>query len=79
MRGQLRARINVWYAADDGDYKECETLIRRGADVNDLDEHHHTPLYRAAIGGHLDVSKLLLDHGADPNIASKSNHKLFKY
>ena len=48
-------------------------MVSRGADVNIPDDDlHRTPLYVAALNGHLDISKLLVDHGADVNIVSTS-------
>ena len=51
-----------------------ETLVEGGANVN-LDQpgrQDHT-LVMAIVNGHLDVAKYLLDHGADPNLASNTN------
>jgi ankyrin repeat protein len=42
-----------------------ELLLDGGADANVKDEKGETPLHKAASGGHLEVAKLLLDHGAE--------------
>lgn len=42
-------------------------LLEAGADVNAKDKGGHTPLHWACITGRVDVARLLLDHGADPN------------
>lgn len=39
-------------------------------DVNDQDNAGNTPLHEAALNGHLDIVKLLIDHGANVNIQS---------
>ncbi len=42
-------------------------VIGAGADLNEIDGNM-TPLLWAILGGHLDAVKLLLQHGADPNV-----------
>jgi ankyrin repeat protein len=42
-----------------------EILIKNGADVNAIDSHEHTPIQAAAFEGNLDITRLLLDNGAD--------------
>jgi hypothetical protein len=44
-----------------------QRLIAKGADVNVSAYGGLTPLHQAASAGHLDVAKLLIDHGADLN------------
>lgn len=73
----------------DGLFSAITLMLDRGADVNArigekteihsyltpiwLKEPGATALLRAAFGGDLAVMKLLLAHGADPNIATKDN------
>jgi ankyrin repeat protein len=40
-------------------------LMERGAEVDPLDNRGWTPLYSASQSGRLEVSRLLLDHGAN--------------
>jgi ankyrin repeat protein len=48
--------------------KLVQILLDHGADINALDAHHKTPLYRAVENGRLDLVRLLLGHGADVHI-----------
>ena len=70
---QSNQATDLWYAADNGDYTRCETLISRGANVNIPNDYHWTPLYRAATLGHFEIAKLLLDNDADVNIPDDYN------
>jgi ankyrin repeat protein/ketosteroid isomerase-like protein len=53
-------------AAEQNSYDAVAVLIELGFDVNA--RSRTTPLHEAAMRGNLPVIKLLLDHGADPNI-----------
>ncbi len=53
-------------AASGGCTAVAEYLIRRGAKVNAVDGRGWTAPHLAARDGHLDVVKLLVEHGADP-------------
>jgi ankyrin repeat protein len=54
--------------AHTADSSKASLLIRYGADVNYVDdEYRSTPLGYAARWGHVEMVKLLLDSGADPN------------
>ena len=56
------------YAARDGCYDCVEALIAAGTDVNVPTPEGVTPLMIALDNDHTDVAKLLLDHGANPNV-----------
>lgn len=43
-------------------------LLEAGADVNARDRGGHTSLHWACWYGHTDIARLLLEHGADPNV-----------
>eukprot|EP00164_Ancoracysta_twista_P003301 GFYU01004409.1.p1 GENE.GFYU01004409.1~~GFYU01004409.1.p1 ORF type:complete len:860 (-),score=269.31 GFYU01004409.1:109-2688(-) len=53
------------YAAYAGHSKMCETLIAKGAGVNNIDAKQWTPLHCAAMRGHIPCIKVLLGKGAD--------------
>lgn len=53
-----------------GDYNAVARLIRGGADVNGTGSW--TPLALAAMKGHKDIVKLLLENGADPNYKGRA-------
>jgi serine/threonine-protein phosphatase 6 regulatory ankyrin repeat subunit B len=56
-------------AASDGHLTEVRRLIREGVDVDAIlpgDRHQETALYFAVAGGHLDVTRALLEAGALP-------------
>jgi ankyrin repeat protein len=46
-----------------------EELIKGGANVDVMDVRGQTPLAQAAWNGHTEVARLLLDAGADPELA----------
>jgi outer membrane protein assembly factor BamB len=54
-------------AAGKGDVATVAALLAKGADVNAENELRATPLYIACELGHVDLVKLLLDHGANPD------------
>ncbi len=49
--------------------KVAQLLLEAGANVNQANTHKHTPLHLSAQNGHLGLSKLLVDAGADVNFA----------
>ena len=50
-----------------------ELLLKAGANANLQDDTGFTPLNTAAEHGHIEVMRLLLAHGADPNLACPSD------
>jgi len=60
-------------AARQGNIETVKTLLGAGADVNALSTGDKTsPLLIATINGRFDLGKVLLDQGADPNLASEA-------
>jgi ankyrin repeat protein len=51
-----------------------QALLDRGARIDALNDRHITPLYFASVAGHESQVKLLLEHGADRSIASKTGY-----
>ncbi|MGH7283637.1 MAG: DUF1963 domain-containing protein [Polyangiaceae bacterium] len=47
------------------DIQWAKELVELGAEVNAKRSHARTPLHDAAEGGHTDVARLLVEHGAD--------------
>ena len=63
----------LMFAAREGHEGAAQALIRGGANVNQSRAGDQTtPLVMAAINGHFDLAKLLLDNGADPRLAAEN-------
>jgi len=62
----------LMYAARDGAPDAARALARGGADVNALDPEGTTALVRAIINFHYDTAVVLLEEGANPNLADGS-------
>ena len=60
-------------AAFCGDLEMVQVLLDYGLDINVKDNHGFTPLSRASQKGfkNAGVARLLLDHGADPNVRTR--------
>lgn len=54
-------------AAERGDVKEMERLIAAGANVNEKGGNGRTPMYNAAVYGHVEAARLLIEKGVDVN------------
>jgi len=71
--GNQGGMTSLHLAARQGHIETVESLLEAGADVNALSAGDKTsPLLIAAINGRFDLGKYLLDHGADPNLASEA-------
>src|SRR5688500_5291600 len=66
------ATRELWRIAENGAIAELEDVLPQ-ADINARNEHGMTALMRAAYHGRVQMLRVLLDHGADPNISRNDN------
>jgi ankyrin repeat protein len=66
----------LYEAAEAGDLRDIEELLKAGANVNAVIQGDGTPLLGAARKGQLPVVSLLLGRGADPNIPARGDGTL---
>lgn len=62
----------LWFAAINGNLEMVILLVERGAEINDKSEGD-TALHGGASGGHIEICRWLLEHGADKTILNDSN------
>ncbi|MBB6241256.1 ankyrin repeat domain-containing protein [Rhodanobacter sp. MP1X3] len=65
----------IHIAAQRGDVKTIELLIRAGQDVNQTGDMSCTALHYAYMKGRLEIVELLLAHGADKNMEDEFGKK----
>jgi ankyrin repeat protein len=68
-RGGLTALL---FAARQGEIETARALLDAKADINAVDSDGNNALTLSILNTHYDLTKLLIDRGADPNIASKN-------
>lgn len=61
------ARYGFAVAAALGDVEYVRKVLAKDADIARKLHAQRSPLYLAARGGHMEIVRLLLEHGADPN------------
>jgi len=69
--------LELGRAAYRGEVERVESLLESGADVNswsNLGSHSHTPLMYAVYMGHYEVSKILIEAGADLETPDKAGN-----
>ena len=59
--------MSLSFVAKAGFVKSVKRLLELGSDPNFRDHNKSSPLYHAIAGGHIEVAKVLLDHGVSPN------------
>ena len=59
-----------------GHFDVAEYLVRAGASINAVSHNglRAAPIQSAAAGGHRRIVKMLVEHGADPNIREQGGH-----
>ncbi|MGI9167532.1 MAG: ankyrin repeat domain-containing protein [Pyrinomonadaceae bacterium] len=67
------------HAAAEGDALAVEALLGAGAYINGTNYNLQTPLIRAAFLGHVEVVKVLLDHGAEVDAKDKLGLTAFEW
>jgi len=68
-----RMDLDLSVAARDGSTARAQELLSAGADVEAQDNANWTPILKAARGGHTEIVKMLLEHGANPNVVEHGN------
>ena len=63
------ATRELWRIAESGHVDELESVLPQ-AEINARNEHGVTALMRAAYHGRGEMVRVLLEHGADPNVLS---------
>ena len=66
------ATRELWRIAESGEIEELEAVLSR-AEVNARNEHGMTALMRAARQGRVEMVRILLERGADPNVVRGDN------
>ncbi len=70
-RGRIDAFTPLLFAVRGGHIETVRTLLDRGANVNDTAPNGASALVVAAVNAHWELGALLLDAGADPNLAAQ--------
>ncbi|MCL7037784.1 hypothetical protein MKW94_029558, partial [Papaver nudicaule] len=73
-------RGSLHFAAEGGSLEVCRYLIETlKLDVDSKDEEGTTPLYAAAVKGHFDTVRYLLEKGANPDVSNDKNFTPLHY
>lgn len=67
MMTQEQLNQQLFEAVYANDIDTIKQVIKDGADVNIKDEYGRTPLHKAALYGYTEITKMLIEKGADVN------------
>ncbi len=71
---ELMGADTLLQACKNNQKRSVQVILQRGdIDINERDEECNTPLIYACKNNALDIVKMLLDNGADPNIGDRKN------
>eukprot|EP00392_Amoebophrya_sp_AT5.2_P009779 g9807.t1 len=60
--------LHLWSEKEMEEVELMQLALKKGADVNEVDEQNQTPLFFAARRGHAGTVRLLMEWGADPTV-----------
>ncbi|GLH03330.1 Ankyrin repeat domain-containing protein 39 [Gryllus bimaculatus] len=69
---ELDFERGIWYAAQHNDITRIEKLLRQGVSPNAEDAAGYTALHYASRAGHLELCRILLSAGAEPNSLTRA-------
>jgi ankyrin repeat protein len=77
MRIHTNSEDPIIKAAGSGDATFVTQLLEQGSSVNERTASGLTPLMAAVIGGHVDVVRVLLASGANPNLRREPDNNMY--
>jgi ankyrin repeat protein len=70
--GKTGGMSALHHAAREGHLEAARALLDGGADIDQVSGENTSPLLMAALNGQFDLALMLIERGADPNIASST-------
>jgi ankyrin repeat protein len=67
----LGAKLDLYSAVAYGLTHQVKQFLQQDSSQVNTRNHYGTPIHEASLWGHVDVLKLLLAHGADPNLRNE--------